>query len=49
MPNRPMTAIRKSKPLSSSGNAEGQPQLPGHLIEPDGAEREADHHRGHAS
>ena len=29
MPNRPITAIRKSKPFSSSVEAEGQPQLAG--------------------
>ena len=45
MPNRPITAIRKSKPLSNRFEAEGQAQLPGHLVETDRAEREAEHHR----
>ena len=46
MPNRPITAIRKSKPCSSSVDAEGQPQLAGHGVHADGGQREAEHHRG---
>ena len=46
MPNRPITAIRKSKPPSSSLVAEGHAQRAGHLVEADGAERKAQAHRG---
>ena len=45
MPNRPITAIRKSKPLQQFGEAEGQAQLAGDAVHADGGEREADHHR----
>ena len=46
MPNRPMTAIRKSKPVSSSVKPKVRRSWPVTLIEADGGEREADHHRG---
>ena len=46
MPNRPITAIRKSKPVQQLGEAEGQAQLAGDGVEADRGEREADHHRG---
>ena len=46
MPNRPMTAIRKSKPISSCIVAERHPERAGHLVEADGAEREAEAHGG---
>ena len=46
MPNRPITAIRKSKPTSSSLVAEGHAQRAGHLVEADRAEREAQAHGG---
>ena len=41
MPKRPITAIRKSKPLQQLGAAEGQAQLPGHGVDADRREREA--------
>ena len=44
MPNRPITATRKSKPRSSSIDAEGQAELAGHRIEADRRQREAQHH-----
>ena len=47
MPNRPMTAIRKSKPFSNSGMPVGHAQLPGHGVEPHRRQAEAQHHRGH--
>jgi hypothetical protein len=45
MPNRPITAIRKSKPLQQLGEAEGHAQLAGHRVHADGGQREAQHHR----
>ena len=35
MPNRPITAIRKSKPTRSSLVAEGHAQRAGHLVKAD--------------
>ena len=45
MPNRPITATRKSKPLQQLGRAEGHAQLAGHRIQADRGQREAQHHR----
>ena len=44
MPNRPITATRKSKPPNSSVVAEGQAQLAGDGVDADGGQREAEHH-----
>ena len=45
MPNRPITATRKSKPRISSDLAEGEAQLAGDGVHADGRQREAEHHR----
>ena len=47
MPNRPITAIRKSKPVSSSVKPKVSRSWPVMLVEADGGERKADHHRRH--
>ena len=44
-PNRPITAIRKSKPRSSSIVPKVMPKLAGDAVEADRGEREAERHR----
>ena len=44
MPNRPITATRKLKPLEQLDRAEGHAQLAGDRIQPDRRQREAQHH-----
>ena len=46
MPNRPMTATRKSNPRISSLEAEGHAQRARHLVQADAASAKPRHHRG---
>ncbi len=45
MPNKPITAIRKSNPGQQALRTESKTQRAGHRVSTDGSQREAEHHR----